>query len=61
MSFFFDFYIVVENCDVTLEAINLLMSNTKTKMLACATQNLYLGPADCYLYGCASSSDVHSI
>ena len=39
---------MVENCDVTLEAIHLLMSNTKTKMLACAMQNLYLGPADCF-------------
>jgi hypothetical protein len=38
MCRFFTF-IVVENCDVTLEA-NLLMPNTKTKMLASETQNL---------------------
>lgn len=38
MCRFFTF-IVVENCDVTLEA-NLLMPNTKAKMLASETQNL---------------------
>lgn len=40
--FFFLTFIVVDNCDVTLEA-NLLMPKTQTKMLACETQNLIYG------------------